>query len=474
VKHLPLGALREQLEHRLRVLVGGPRDLPPRQQTMRDTVSWSYELLEPSERDLFRQLSVFAGGWTLEAAELVCNSGDRSVDVLVGTSALLDKSMVFMAEGPGGAARYGMLDVIREYAAERRDVELEKTVELGRRHAENFIRLAEAAEPELGRTAQAEWFRRLDDDDENLRAALRWSIDHGEAEPALRLAGALWQFWRRRGDITEGRSWLESALGLDGALEAPARGKALWGAAWLAYHQDDFVRSESHGAELQALAVRRGDRLGERNGLTILGKVATARERFSDAVGPFQEALAICRELGPGWLLATSVFNLGTAMLLVGDAAQGEALIGEAHALYRELGDAHFTARTLGYLAYPALLTGDAERARSLTGTSLGLSLDLADTWGIAEGLERISAVHAAGGEPDRAARIAGAAHAVRATITLEPMPEDQAMIGRYLAEARSEIGEPAWNEAWERGHSMSLADAIEDALGAPDRSPEA
>ncbi|MFL5799443.1 MAG: ATP-binding protein [Actinomycetota bacterium] len=466
VKHLPLRALRDQLENRLRVLVGGPRDLPQRQQAMRDTVAWSYELLEAPERELFRRLSIFAGGWTLEAAETVCDAGGQGRDVLAGTSALVDKSLVFLSGASGAEPRYGMLDVIHEYAAERRDAGGDSDA-LGRRHADCFLRLAEEAEPELGGTEQGAWFRRLDDDHENLRAALRWSIAHGETDTALRLSGALWQFWRHRGDVTEGRSWLEAALGLDVAADAPARGKALWGAGWLAYHQGDFDRSESIGVELHESALRLGDRLGVRNGLTILGKVATARERYAEAIDPFREALAICREVGPQWLLATSLFNLGTAELLVGDAEQGQALFEEALALYRELGDAHFSARVLGYLAYPALQGGDVERARSLTATSLGLSVELADTWGIAEGLERISAVHAARGEPDRAARVAGAAKSVRETIAMEPMPEDEALIARSLAGARAELGEASWNAAWSRGRSMSFADAMEDALGA-------
>src|SRR5437762_1251494 len=175
--------------------------------------------------------------------------------------------------------------------------------------------------------------------------------------------------------------------------------------------------------------MRSGDRVGERNGLTALGKVATARGRHGDAVDLFRRALAICRELDPGWLLASSVFNMGTAELLVGEVERGEALVGEALARYEELGDAHFAARATGYLAYPARLRGDVERAWSLTRASLERSAELSDTWGIAEGLERISAVHAARGDPGRAARTAGAADAIRSTIALETMPEDRVLI---------------------------------------------
>ena len=469
-KHLTLGALSDQLEHRLRVLVGGPRDLPPRQRTMRDTVAWSYELLGPSERELFRQLSIFAGGWTLEAAESVC-APDHPSDVLAWTSALIDQSLVFLDRASVSAPRYGMLDVINEYAAERRTAGGDAP-QLGRRHAEYFVALAEEAEPQLGGASQRAWFRRLDEDSANLRAALRWALGQSEVEMALRLSGALWQFWRRRGDIAEGRSWLEAALGMDGATEATARAKALWGAAWLAYHQGDFDRSESLGEELLSSSKRTGDRTGERNGLTILGKVATARGRHGEAVEPLRKALAICRELGDGWLLATSLFNLGTAMLLVGDTEQGEALIGEALARYRERGDEHFTARATGYLAYPALSHGDVERARSFTRASLELSIELADMWGIAEGMERISAVSAAAGDADRAARVAGAAEALRATIAFEPMPEDLAMIRPHLAGARSQVGDEGWRESLGLGRSMSLTQAIQDALGDETEGP--
>jgi predicted ATPase/DNA-binding XRE family transcriptional regulator len=398
VKHLSLAALRDQLEHRLRVLVGGPRDLPPRHQAMDAAISWSYDLLEPHEQQLFRQLSIFAGGWTLEAAQSVCARGDRPEDALDGTSTLVDKSLVFLTESADGNFRYTMLDVIHEYASERRGGS-EQADELGLRHADYFLRLAEDAEPALGGMEQDAWFHRLDAENENLRAALRHSVDRGDAERALRLSGALWQFWRRRGDIAEGRSWLEAALAMPGAADPRSRGKALWGAAWLAYHQSDFGRSESLGQQLNSSAREAGDRLGVRNALTILGKVATARSRFSQAIEPFREALAICRELGSGWLLATSVFNLGTATLLAGDLGGAEVLLDEAITLYRDVGDAHFAARVLGSLAYPALLRGDIDRAASLTATSLRLSMELGDSWGIAEALERISAVRAARGE---------------------------------------------------------------------------
>lgn len=463
VKHFPLQALRDELEHRLRLLTRGHRDLAARHQAMRNTIAWSYELLEPSEQRLFRQLSIFAGGWTLDCSEFVCADADRRRDVLADTSALVDQSLISLMSDADPAPRYSMLDVIREYAAERRDASGE-TKALARRHGEYFLRLAEQAESELGGWGHSAWFRRLDVENENLRAALSWSIDHDDAEFAVRLSGALWQFWRRRGDVNEGRSWLEAALNLQTPGNAALRHKALWGVAWLAYHQGDFERSHCVGSELLTSARSEGDRLGERNALTVAGKVCTAQGRYAEAIALFEDALVICRELGATRPLALSLFNLGTAYLLAGRHTRGEALTEESLTRFREIGDDHFSARTGGYLAYPALLRGDVQRAESLIATSLGTSLELGDTWGIAEGLARLSAVHAAGGNAIRAARLGGAAEALRQTIGMQSMPEEEAMLAPHLIAARDAVDGTEWEAAWNDGRSMSLVETVDEA----------
>src|SRR5438445_7374576 len=227
-KHLPLRALLEQLDNKLNVLTGGPRDVPRRQQTMRDTVGWSFDLLDDGERALFRELSVFDGGCTLDAASAVGSAGSGMLDVM---SALVDKSLVHL-DREGDAARYRMLDVIREFAEEQ--LGRDNAAGVGERHAAYFLGFASKAEPQIGGSDQELWFRMLAADQDNFRAALRSFIDHGDAEATLSLAGALWQFWRSHGDIAEGRDWLRAGLALEGASLA-LRAKALWGAAWLAY-----------------------------------------------------------------------------------------------------------------------------------------------------------------------------------------------------------------------------------------------
>lgn len=464
VKHLALEGLRDHLEDRLRVLTGGPRDLPPRQQAIRDTVAWSYDLLEPNEQALFRRLSVFFGGCTLKAAEFIAGNNDEPFDVLGGISALVDQSLVLLEENSGHEPQYTMLDVIREYGAEQLNVRGEMDV-IGLRHADYYLHMAEEAELGLLGANQDVWHRRLDREVANFRAALRWSIRSGDAEIALRLAGGLWQFWRRYGDFTEGRGWLQEALAMPGE-HAHARAKALWGAAWLAYHQADYAHSQVLGEQLMALAGHGEDPLVRRNALTIAGLVAMAQGRYSDALAPLGEALAICRQLEPSWHLATSLLNFGVATMHAGDSTQAEVLLQEAHALYQELGDRYFSARALGELAYAALLQNDPQRAEPLCMMGLGTFRELGETWGIAEALEGLSAISAAQHDAERAARIAGAAQTIRETNVTQAHPFDRVITERSLTDARARVEESVWQAAWEEGRMMPLHQAVEYAVG--------
>ena len=459
VRDMPLGQLRDDLEHRLEVLTGGQRDLPPRQRAMRDSVAWSYDLLDPSTQALFRRLSVFSGGWTLDAAEFVANGHG-----LASARALVEHSLVVLRDDPIGEPRYVMLDVIRDFASERlRDTD-DAHLAAGR-HAEFYAALAEAAEPQLLGADQEAWYRRCDTELGNFRAALGWSIDEGRGDIALRLAGALWQFWRRTGEFTEGRGWLRKALAMS-AGDAVSRGRALWGAAWLAYHQADYQESGDLGDELRSLAESSGDRLVLRNALTIAGQVAMAQGRYADAVTAHAEAVVICRQRASSWYLATSLLNLGIATRDAGSSAEARALLDEALALYRTLGDRRFTARTQCELGYLALLDDDAVRAEGMVMTSLATFRDLGERWGIAEGLEASAAVWAAKSEPARAACVGAAAQKIRDTIATKAHPFDALVTERFLAVARAQVDLDAWAAAWAHGRTMSLQDAVDLALG--------
>ena len=467
VKHLPLPALRDRLEHRLSILTGGPRDTAPRQQTMRDTIAWSYELLDVRRRFFLRALSVFDGGWDLEGAGAVAELDET--EVLAAVSALVDQSLASLVTTDDDLARYRMLDVVREFAAERADDEAE-TGALRRRHAEHFLGLAERAEPNLGGVEQATWYRRLESDLSNLREAMRWALDTGEADVLVRLAGALWQFWRLFGGFTEGRRWLDAAIATDGADAAHKLPTALWGAAWLAYHQDDFARAGSLGERLVTVARELELALEIRNGLTVLGQVAVAEGRFVDAFDLFRESVEICTELGASWHLATSLFNLGQAALLTDDRAGAERLWKESLAAYRELGDEHFAARLEGYIGYFGLLDGDLETAATWFTASLDAFRELEDGWGLAESMERWAALAAERADDERAARITGAAEALRERLGARPMPFDRLLVDRYLSEARTRAGEERWRELSNEGRRLTLDAAIGLASDEPAR----
>ena len=450
VRHLTLEALRDQLAHRLDVLAGGRRDVEARHQTMRATVAWSYELLQPAEQELLRRLSVFAGGWTLDAAAAVCGAGIAS-GVLQSISALVDHSLVFL-----DGERYRMLEVIRELAAEEADVH-DDVGALRDRHAAFFLALAEQAMPHLVGAAQQQWYARLDAEHDNLRIALRHALTRRDADTALRLAGALWMFWRQHGDFVEGSRWLEECLALPG--DSPqARLPVLWGAAWLAYQRGDHAAMGAIAEEHLALARSTGDRAALRNALTEQGMVLLVQGRYAEALVPFGEALDVAREVGTPWIRALSLFNLGDTVVHAGDVGGGEPMLAQALAEFRTLGDDRFTGRALGRLATAALLRGDRAGARELVLESLRLFQRLDEKWGVAEGLEIMSAV--ASDDAVRAARLAGAAQALREQTGTEPLPVDRDWVERFLAEARERAGAQAWDAATDEGMQMSPEEA--------------
>ena len=260
IKVLSPEAILDRLERRLPVLASAAQDLPDRQRTLWGAIDWSYELLDEAERRLFGRLAVFVGGWTLEAAEEVCNPGaELGVETLDGLASLGDKSLIHPVSGGDGESRFAMLQVINEFADKRLDGEPDAG-ELRRRHAHHFLVLAEKAEPELRRSALRRWQYRLRRDEGNLRAALRWAVEGGDVEVGLRTAGALWDYWHYWAELREGRGWLESLLALHAAaLAGPARAKALGGLAALVYWQGDPDRAWALYEEALAIYRQIGD-----------------------------------------------------------------------------------------------------------------------------------------------------------------------------------------------------------------------
>jgi tetratricopeptide (TPR) repeat protein len=459
VKHLSLPELRDQSIHRLRILTGGPRDVPERQQRMSDTIAWSYELLKPTEQNIFRELSVFVGSWSLQAAQFVCGSQAGHDHLLDTLRSLVDNSLVTLSE-----ARYRMLDTIREYGQEQLLLS-DETQTIQRRHAEYYLHLAQQAAPHLEAGNLGEWHRQLELEQDNLRAALHWFMGHNETESALRLASSIWRYWQRQGNLGEGRRWLEDGLTKGNNVSKEVRANALWGMIWLAYHQGDYAHANELSAEYLPLAREIGDSLHVRNALTGLGVTAVAQGHYDEGVAFLRESLDICRGIGKNWHLGTSLLNLGRTIMHLGHHQEAVRLLEEALEVYRDLGNKAFVARTMGYLGYAALLRSDYQNADELFRQSLHEFADLNEKMGIAEDLEGLAAVSAVTDRIERAAHLAAAAGIIRELIAARPLPLDQETFQAYMQKARERISLDAWAVAWEEGGKMNTDEAIALAL---------
>ncbi|TMF20003.1 MAG: helix-turn-helix domain-containing protein [Chloroflexi bacterium] len=459
VKHLSLGAIRDQLEHRLELLVGGPLDLPVRQRAIRDTVAWSHDLLDGRAKTLLRRLSVFAGGWALADIEGVCGPAAEIGGALEGVSALVDQSLV-VVDRKGSEGRFDMLDVVREYAAQRL-TEAGEREEIARRHALYYLEMAEDAEPRLVRAGHMLWFHRLAAERGNLRAGMALAVDHGETVMALRYGVALWRYWRHFGEFAEGRRWLDMALAVPGQAPPSLRAKALWAASALAFPQGDHERMAVLASEAYELALQGEDRMDLRNALTSKGLVAMVRAQYQQALPSLREAVAICQSLGLSWQLGTSYLNLGTALLHAGFGEEAVSTLQEGLRVYRELGDDVFAARITNTMAHAALARGDIEEADRLARKALTSAAEQGERQGIGDGLHALAAVAAARADPDRAARLAGASSAVREMIAARPGPFDVAIPKRFIEISEQAVGAKRWHRSWQAGHAMSVVAAV-------------
>jgi predicted ATPase/DNA-binding XRE family transcriptional regulator len=463
VKHLPLPALNDQLDRRLQVLTGGHVDLPLRQRAMRETVAWSHDLLSPAAQSLFRRVAVYSGGWSLESVEPVCGPAKEVGDALDGLRTLVDHSLVAVS-GNSAVPRYHVLEVIREYAAERLAAAGESEMS-SRRHALHYLRLAEEVEPKLVRAAQEEWIRWLELERGNLRSAIAWAIKRGENVVALRFTVSLWRFWRHAGELTEGRRWAEAALAMPGDAPDALRAKALWGTAFLAFPQGDYKRMAELAAEDMEVARRSGDPMDLRNALTIVGQVALCEGRYSDALEPLRESLAICRRLGLSWQLGTSHLNFGTALLHSGNLEEAGQIFRSGLGVYRELGDETFAARITIALSQTALARGDMPTAESLARQGLTAFARQRERLGIAEAFDALAALAAARNDLERTARLDGAAKKIQDTIASRPAPFERAITRSLIEPARTSFGEERWQTASEEGRAFNLDAAVEYAL---------
>jgi predicted ATPase/transcriptional regulator with XRE-family HTH domain len=428
---LPPAALLDHLGRRLD-LPRGPRDLPERQQTLRATLDWSYALLDPAEQQLFARLGVFAGGWTLEAAEAICHP-NGALEVLQRMAALMENSL--LVRMPAALEpRYGLLETLRDYARERLAA-LGEEEEVRQRHAMYYLALAEAALPEITGPRPAGPLERLEEEHDNMRVALRWALrtdpyaertasagalayaaspDSGERgaaeagmqerlEVGLRLAGAMWRFWLLHSHLTEGRRWLEAALAQGGPAAPELRAGALRGAALLAFEQNDLTRSVALCEEAAALYRALGDARGIADIANQLGNAVREQGDYARAKVLYEESLAWCRGADDRLGVAIALNNLGTTARYQGELERAAALYAESLALRRPIADQRGIAMTLRHLGDVAHRRGDPEGARALCLESLDMSQALGDRQGSARTLMVLASIARAQGCPGQA-----------------------------------------------------------------------
>lgn len=399
VRFLSPHAMLARLDHRLPMLTRGARDLPERQQTMRNAIAWSYDLLDDCAQVLFRRLAVFAGGCTLEAAEAVCNAdGALGADVFGEMEALVDKSLLRYDEEADGEPRFTMLQVIHEYAGERL-AESSEAASIRQRHTAFFLNLAEAAAPHLTSGKRDPWLARLEADHDNLRAVLAWGLAEPQATTlALRLAGNLGWFWYFIGRVSEGRGWLEKLLWRADASEeiealAEHRAKALRVAGSLAFYAGDFVWARDRLEESERLYREIGDRQGLAYTLIFLGMNLLWNDDRTVWQALHAESIAMMREIGDRWGLALALFWNSVGEYFLGNIAGARPSLEESEAIYRELGDKWGLMVALQSLADIPFDQGDYAGSRAILEESLTLAREIKDKWFISVVLMKLGDV---------------------------------------------------------------------------------
>ncbi|MCH7904489.1 MAG: tetratricopeptide repeat protein [Armatimonadetes bacterium] len=499
----------DRLDQKFRLLTGGAKSALKRHQTLQGLIDWSYDLLDEREKALLQRLSVFRGGWAAESAEIVCSDDIvAEYDVLDLLSSLVDKSLV-LSEDTGGHARYWMLETVRDYAAEKLAQE-DIPVSWRDRHLDHFMLMAEEGEPELTSKGQQEWCDRFDEEHDNLRAALDWSlIDPQRAESGLRTASALSWFWLIRGYSAEGLARFQAALSSNPG-DHGIKAKALYSAGNLAYRQSDFAKAVELFEQALVLYRKLGDKSGEASALSGLGSVALYRMEFDDARRLSGQSLALFRELGHKLGTAEVLRILGSVATHVGDSDKARASMEESLAIHREFGHQTGVALILGNLGVEAYSAGNLEAARAYYEESLELSRKLRSRTGTATSVSNLGNVACGQGEfsdarsylsegieicmdiGDKriaayaleysvlllasekkygdAARLVGACEALRKQIEAPLAPHERADLENHIAEAREAFGDDDAFDAWvKEGREMSLDDAVELAVSESD-----
>jgi predicted ATPase/DNA-binding SARP family transcriptional activator len=455
IRTLTLAELLARLEPRLPLLTGGPRDLPARQQTLRATLEWSFGLLEDEEQRDLSRLAVFAGGCTLDAAEVVCGT---TVERL---ASLVDHNLLRRTRSPEGS-RYSLLETVREFALEQVDP---IGPDLGRAHAEYFLGLAERADAAMPGREDGVELARLELEHDNLRGALAWMLQLGESAHALRLASALWRFWFVRGHFAEGRLWLERALAVQGSPPPMLLAKALGAAARLTGQLGDLDGARAYAERSLVLYRGSGDLAGLRGALGTLAYAASNQGELDRAAALQEEAIEVARTIGDAHGEAVNTANLGNVALNRHDYEQAESLFRRSRAMFEALGEREPLWNSLAALAYVALRKRRYDEAANLLGESLALCKEVGAKVGINNCLEALAALAVARGRSDDAARLLGSAQQVQESIGLQLEPFEQALHDETVVAVIDALGEKAFARERELGRQMTMDEAVGWAL---------
>ena len=507
IKLLSPQAMLSRLERRLPLLTGGARDLPERQQTLRHAIDWSYNLLDDQARRLFRRLAVFAGGWTLDAAEQVCNlDGDLGAEVLNELEVLSDNSLLKQAEAIDGEMHFDMLETIREYALERL-TDSGESDRVRRAHAQFFLDLVEQTLPYQFNYYPEEWMIRLATEHANQRAALEW-CKTGAADPDWmpRFVWAAVWFWFLSGHLTEGYAWcLEAVAHTEMSGATLLRGKALLSAGGLAFILGKYVEAREHLVQSIAIAREQRDRqllafalayygavligLGDyavaaetcrealelahtlRNDwlqaftLRMLGDTVACLQGIEAARPTYEESLRLARAAGDPWLVSVAVRMVAIAASLSGDSPTAMRLFDECIGMMRKVGDRWGLSYTLVRLSDENLHSGQIDRARTLLDESLTLAREIASTTSMANVLLGYAGWAAAHGQPVQAAQLIGAADGVMDDVNARWWPDEQLAYDFTAASIHALLDDAAWEATYAEGRTMTLDQAIAYAL---------
>jgi tetratricopeptide (TPR) repeat protein len=467
IKLLPPVALLARLDRGLPLLTGGARDVPERQRTLRNTIAWSHDLLRADERALFRRLGIFAGGWTLEAAEAVANP-DETLDVLEGMASLVDKSLVRLDES-GSAPRYTMLETIREFALENLRQHAEEEAAIRNAHAAFFADLTLAARAAIW-AGVPEAIRRVGAEEDNLRTMLAHLLETGDAETALHVAGVLRGYWTvAGGQFTEARAWLDRALRAGSGASAAARAGAFYDLSQISLFQGDFVTARTAATECRVLAQASGDPVLARLGPFSLSTVAEAAGQLDEAARFALEAVAAARVVDDPVFLGWSLMILGSARWQIGDLPGATAALEEALALFRGLGGVWGEASTLMNLASVARAEGSLARATRLHADALRLRREaglLADAY---DDLVRIAEITQIMGNLEPAARLLGAEDTYSTVFRSVGWGVTQLRREQTRQALVEQLGDARFAQAWEAGRALSTEAAFAEALALAD-----